>query len=214
MFIGKGKDHPLFNRIEKQCVSCGKAIFVIPARLKTQKTCSMACYTELKKQMSPSLETRKKISERHKKSGFRPPTMKGKNNPCWKGGKPFCLMCGRRTKDYSSKVCKSCSPSYYTKERSPRWKGGVTNKDRLERVRFRRYIQKLVFKRDNYKCQICGQDGDLQVDHIQPWAEYVELRFDMNNCRTLCVKCHYKITFGKPMPPKVRAWGHNFLGGN
>lgn len=44
---------------------------------------------------------------------------------------------------------------------------------------------------------------------IQPWAEYVELRFDINNCRTLCMACHYKITFGKDMPKGVTAWGHN-----
>lgn len=59
---------------------------------------------------------------------------------------------------------------------------------------------------------MCGQRGvALQVDHIQPWAEYVELRFDINNCRTLCQGCHYQITFGKPIPSNVRAWGHNFI---
>jgi hypothetical protein len=86
----------------------------------------------------------------------------------------------------------------------------VSSKDKLERNRFRSQIQKQVFKRDNYTCQICGKrGGNIQVDHIQPWAEYVELRFCIDNCRTLCVKCHYKITFGKPMPPNIRAWGHN-----
>jgi hypothetical protein len=54
---------------------------------------------------------------------------------------------------------------------------------------------------------------NLHVDHIQPWAEYVEGRFDMNNCRTLCVKCHYKITFGKEMPETIISWGHNLLEG-
>ncbi len=97
---------------------------------------------------------------------------------------------------------------------TPNWKGGITNKDRLERLRFRREIQKTVFKRDDYTCQICGIRGkDMTVDHIQSWKEYVELRFNLENCRTLCVKCHYKITFGKPMPPTVRAWGHNLLKG-
>jgi len=90
------------------------------------------------------------------------------------------------------------------------WKGGITSKDKSERVKFRQTIQKQVFKRDKYVCQICGVKGkDITVDHIQPWAEYVELRFNMDNCRTLCQSCHYKITFGKPMPPTVRAWGHN-----
>jgi hypothetical protein len=92
------------------------------------------------------------------------------------------------------------------------WKGGVTPQDRLERERFRKTMQKLVFERDNYECQMCGERGnDLQVDHIQPWADYVEGRFDINNCRTLCAKCHYKITFGKEMPETIKGWGHNLL---
>jgi 5-methylcytosine-specific restriction endonuclease McrA len=73
-------------------------------------------------------------------------------------------------------------------------------------------MQKQVFERDNYTCQLCGVRGvDLQVDHIQSWAEYVELRFSMDNCRTLCSKCHYKITFGRPMPETILGWGHNIL---
>jgi 5-methylcytosine-specific restriction protein A len=89
------------------------------------------------------------------------------------------------------------------------WKGGITKKSHLDRVKFKREVQKLVFERDNYKCQRCGKGGDLQVDHIQSWAKYVELRFDMNNCRTLCKECHYEITYGKTMPNYIRTWGHN-----
>lgn len=98
------------------------------------------------------------------------------------------------------------------KEKNPAWKGGVRDKNHIERRRFQKEVQKTVFERDNYTCQVCDQrGGDLQVDHIQSWTEYVDLRFDIDNCRTLCVKCHYKITFGKPMPPEVRAWGHNIM---
>lgn len=87
---------------------------------------------------------------------------------------------------------------------------GISSFDYLERRRFQNAMQKRVFERDNYTCQLCGERGKaLQVDHIQSWADYVELRFNIENCRTLCMKCHYEITFGKPMPPTVRAWGHN-----
>lgn len=102
----------------------------------------------------------------------------------------------------------------YRGENSPHWKGGISSHDYLERRRFRNQIQKLVFERDNYTCQLCGIRGvDLQVDHIQSWAEYIELRFSISNCRTLCAKCHYKITFGKPMPAYIKAFGHNLLKG-
>lgn len=92
-------------------------------------------------------------------------------------------------------------------EKHYNWKGGGT---KLERQRFRDQMQKLVFERDDYTCQLCGErGGKIQVDHIQPWSEYVELRFSMENCRTLCMSCHYQITFNKPMPSEQISWGHN-----
>lgn len=90
------------------------------------------------------------------------------------------------------------------------WKGGITSTNKLERIKFSRYFRKQVFERDNYTCQMCGVRGVvLQVDHIQEWSEYVELRFSMDNCRTLCSKCHYFVTFGKEMPREIKTWGHN-----
>ena len=98
-------------------------------------------------------------------------------------------------------------------ENHPNWKGGITSLDYRERRRFRMTIQKQVFRRDNYTCQMCGSKKDLQVDHIQSWKDYVELRFSMDNCRTLCKVCHYFITFGKPIPDASMEWGHNFIKG-
>jgi 5-methylcytosine-specific restriction endonuclease McrA len=98
----------------------------------------------------------------------------------------------------------------FSKENNPSWKGGTTPQNKIDRNRFRKTIQKLVFERDNYTCQICGQRGiELQVDHIQEWSECVELRFNIDNCRTLCKKCHYLITFNKPMETN-KPWGNNF----
>jgi 5-methylcytosine-specific restriction endonuclease McrA len=48
-----------------------------------------------------------------------------------------------------------------------------------------------VFKRDDYTCQFCHKRGvELQADHIKPWALYEELRYELNNGRTLCKPCH------------------------
>lgn len=93
-------------------------------------------------------------------------------------------------------------------DKHPNWKGGVTKQDRLERMKFRRKMQRLVFERDNYTCQFCESTGSVQVDHIKRWKDYPELRFDMDNCRTLCMACHYYITFKKKIP-KGTVWGHN-----
>ncbi len=60
-----------------------------------------------------------------------------------------------------------------------------------------------VFERDQFTCQSCGQKGGkLNVDHIRPFAHYPELRFDMNNGRTLCVSCHRQTdTYGGKTRP-------------
>jgi hypothetical protein len=87
--------------------------------------------------------------------------------------------------------------------------GYVTNSTLHERLTFRAKMQKEILKRDNYTCQLCQvQGGWLQVDHIKSWAEYPDLRFDENNCRTLCMGCHYFITFKRKLPEGV-TWGHN-----
>ena len=93
-------------------------------------------------------------------------------------------------------------------EKHPNWKGGITTADRAERMKFRRLVQKQVFERDSYTCTFCETKGNLQVDHIKSWKEHPELRFDIDNCRTLCMACHYYITFKKRIPKGV-VWGHN-----
>lgn len=106
------------------------------------------------------------------------------------------------TKEKMRKSAKSGSDSRF-------WKGGITPMNKTERTKFRLHLQSQVLRRDNFTCQLCGKrGGNLQVDHIQSWSEYVELRFNLDNCRTLCMDCHYQVTFGKPKPKNV-IWGHN-----
>ena len=77
-------------------------------------------------------------------------------------------------------------------EKSNGWKGGVTPinakiRDSLEYKLWR----EAIFKRDNFTCQWCRQvGGNKNVDHIKMFAFYPELRFDINNGRTLCENCH------------------------
>ena len=49
-----------------------------------------------------------------------------------------------------------------------------------------------VFQRDGYTCRMCGSQTQLEADHIKPWAKHPELRFDIDNGRTLCRPCHLK----------------------
>lgn len=82
------------------------------------------------------------------------------------------------------------------------WKGGVSAKNQIIRESLEyRLWREAVFKRDNYTCIWCGTTNcELNADHIKPFAYYPELRFAIDNGRTLCVPCHKTTeTFGTKM---------------
>lgn len=77
-------------------------------------------------------------------------------------------------------------------QKSHLWRGGVTEENQIIRSGLEyRVWRKSVFERDDYTCQICNRRGvKLNADHIKPFAYFPELRFEVDNGRTLCVPCH------------------------
>lgn len=83
---------------------------------------------------------------------------------------------------------------------NPNFKHGLTTYLHILRgsPKYRRW-RKEIFKRDDYTCVFCGlRGGNLNADHIKPFAAFPELRFDIGNGRTLCRECHKKTpTYGR-----------------
>lgn len=84
------------------------------------------------------------------------------------------------------------------------WKGGICEQNKIIRQSMEYKLWRTaVFERDNYTCIWCGEKSkkgkslEIQADHIKPFADYPELRFAIDNGRTLCRDCHKTTdTFG------------------
>ena len=75
---------------------------------------------------------------------------------------------------------------------NPAWKGGVSSENNIERhsKKYKKWVDN-VFKRDNYTCQACNQvGGTLRAHHINNFAKYIDLRYEVSNGITLCSECH------------------------
>lgn len=85
----------------------------------------------------------------------------------------------------------SLSAQKRTGEKSPRWKGGKTPiNERIRKSLAYQVWRKQVIKKNKFLCQTCRSKENLQVDHIKPFAIFIELRFDINNGQVLCKNCH------------------------
>lgn len=88
---------------------------------------------------------------------------------------------------------------------SPNWQGGKTTIGRGIRMSlvYKKWRYS-VLKRDKYKCIRCGiNDGKLQAHHIKPFAQFPQLRFNINNGETICAACHNKNKQGRPPKKQV-----------
>jgi hypothetical protein len=75
------------------------------------------------------------------------------------------------------------------------WKGGVTEQNHLIRQspEYKNW-RRSVYIRDEYTCQECRHKNvRIVAHHIKPFAEFIDLRFDVDNGITLCRNCHARL---------------------
>ena len=156
-------DSQKVDRIKLNCENCNKEIFVIPYRAYKRKNRVRFCSRQCQiKIVLPN--------------GY----WFGKKRPKSKMGNAIKTMF--KSKDVRGSANKN-------------WKGGITpiSKKIRNSLEYKEW-RETIFKRDNYTCILCGnnQSGNLNADHIKPFALYPELRFNLSNGRTLCIECHKK----------------------
>lgn len=196
----KGQPSPRKGKFKTYTCNCCGIVFRPKSKGKDYKYCSRACYA--KGVTGVAKPTLRKVREIRK---------------CEECSKAFVVPVKNKNKRFCNKKCvtlnarKKCFEVYKTKEAlEKRIKAKIRKHiKRAERVVFGETLRKYILFRDNYNCVLCGSGGELHVDHIKSWAKHPELRFDPNNCRTLCCACHYRETYGKEISDKTQAWGRN-----
>lgn len=158
---------------------------------------------------------KKRLSEFNKSIGRTPPNMKGYKHS--EETKEKYREVAKKRK-YSPKTIekfrkaklgnipwnknKKCPQTSGSKNGS--WKGGITpiNSKLRNSIEYSLW-RKSVFERDKYECVFGGKEhgSKLVADHIKKFADYPELRFAIDNGRTLCHECHLKTdTYGGRKP--------------
>lgn len=181
--------------IKNICKTCEKTFTKARNPNRVYKYCSSAC-------MGKDREKAKAHSE----------TMKGSTawNKGMLGKQDWHDVSGLNTGEPWNKGIKGAQEAWnkgivnvhFLGEKNPNWKGGVTKiNERIRKSIEYKQWRTSVFERDNYTCQECGERGKvLNADHIKPFAYFPELRFDINNGRTLCAGCH------KATPTYLNRW--------
>lgn len=173
-------EHFPHHRVVVNCAYCGKPKEIYPSRNDGRpKFCNKTCMDSRQKTSRPPAVGKKRLAK-------------------------VCFVC-RRTFKGCKKHTKFCSTGcrlqylneYPYKDNNPAWRGGtVAGRRKLETTAKYQGWRKAVFKRDKYRCVLCGSSKYIQAHHIKPLSLYPKLATRLSNGATLCKECHLK-TYAK-----------------
>lgn len=210
------------QKIKKICEGCEEHFTVHLYRSKTARFCSRSCKSLVLYKSNQGLQKRigKKtflcqecgtgfVDYRCKKRKFcsnRCSTKKIRDTAKLSQSIKEAWSSGRRRGGYkmSERGKKNISDAHKKKVKEGThhlWRGGITPvNQKIRTSREYKLWREVVYKRDNYTCVWCHRRGGiLNADHIKPFAQYPELRFAIDNGRTLCISCHKTTeTYGRP----------------
>lgn len=167
-----------------KCIECGKAKETYKSLAVNAKFCSYQC-----------------------RGIWRSKNWLGANHPNYKpeGREPkTCKHCGvefsmrdgeiitnYRRRMFCSKACADKGGFRLSGESHPNYNPTARRKNRGGS--HKKWVN-AVIGRDNAKCQDCGATGiELHAHHIKSYRDFPELRFDVDNGKTLCHKCHWQL---------------------
>ena len=160
-----------WNRTEGvhiQCKNCGVDMRIEPNQARRKKFCSKACF----------------YAGRELKGLF-------------ESGHPDLVPAEKRghSDTTKQKISEAQRKNYRSGPEHPNWRGGLRAERKVAMARYEyRDWRQAVFERDNWTCQMCGVRGCyLEADHIKPWCNYPDLRYAVDNGRTLCRPCHVSL---------------------
>jgi hypothetical protein len=155
------------------CKHCGKDMRIEPNQVGRKKFCSKSCF----------------FAGRELKSLFQP-------------GHPDFVPAEKRghSVETRQKISALQRENYKSGPDHPNWQGGLRTARKVAMGQYPyRDWRNAVFVRDNWTCQLCQiRGGYLEADHIKPWCLFPDLRYSVENGRTVCRPCHRKLdTYGR-----------------
>lgn len=168
--------------IEKKCTECGKKFKLYPSA-SGRKRCSKACANAYISKLYRNDNKRKaQLREAAKLVDYSSP----------------------ERRKHLSQALKDSYKSGRSKRRigasNNLWRGGIATAQNKARASAEyKAWRTAVYERDQFKCVKCGTNKDLHAHHVKTFAQYSELRYDIENGVTLC-RAHHSEVHGRLLP--------------